>query len=83
MESRGKLINYTYAIRYLRKALEHVQKREIEEKQIISKFIDLSSINDWMVLLSEWKIKNTVRWITDYQAKRFVKVLRKEINVSK
>ena len=75
-EVGGKEVNYTYAIRYLRKALEYVQEREIEEKELISKYLDLSGINDWMVKLSEWKLSHKVRWITDFQAKRFAKSIK-------
>lgn len=76
-----KTVDYTYAILYLRKALKYVQEREIEEKELISKYLDLSGIDNWMVLLSEWKLDNKVRGITDFQARRFVKSIknRKEV----
>ena len=75
-EVGGKEVDYTYAVPYLRKALDYVQKREVEEKELISKYLDLSGINDWMVKLSEWKLSHKVRWITNFQAKRFAKSIQ-------
>ena len=72
-EVGGKEVDYAYAVKYLRKALEYVKERETEEEQLISKYLDLSGINDWMVKLSEWKLSHKVRWITDFQAKSFSK----------
>lgn len=68
--------NFAHMILYLNKALEFVKEREKKEEALISSFYpSLSSISDWPVLLSEWKLENKVKEITEYQAKRFAKTL--------
>ena len=71
--------NFAHMILYLNKALDFVKKREEKEETLISSFFpSLSSIPDWPVLLSEWKLKNKVKEITEYQAKRFAKTLNEK-----
>jgi hypothetical protein len=67
----GQEVSYAYSVRYLNKALEYIREREKKEESLISKYTELP--NEWQVALSEWKIKNNVHVITDYQAKRFAK----------
>ena len=69
--------NFAHMILYLNRALEFVREREEKEEKLISAcFPDLASVSDWPVLLSEWKIKNKVMTITEWQAKRFAKTIR-------
>lgn len=68
----GKAVDYAYAIRYLKTALDFIRKREAEERTLLDA-IDPSICNDadWPVKLSAWKMDKGVRAITEYQAKRF------------
>lgn len=74
--------NYASAIKYLNTALQHITLREREEREAIIKYYpELDSFVEWQIKLSEWKYDNNVSVITDYQAKRFAKVLmNSEVN---
>lgn len=69
--------NYAYAIKYLHKALKHLQDRERNDFIKISTFLrkDVSAIPHVDLILMDWKFNNRVREITDRQAKRFAKYL--------
>lgn len=71
----GSSVNYEYALRYLGKALEHVRDREKTEADNIRLAGGKTVLEDpdWPVALSEWKMAKSVRNLTEYQAKRFVK----------
>lgn len=72
----GKPVNYGYAIKYLKTALDFVKKREADEEAAINTVsTEVCKDPDWPVKLSEWKLKNEVRVITPYQARRFVKAI--------
>lgn len=73
----GKEVDYAYAIKYLKTAMDFIREREEEEKSLITA-IDPTICEDaeWPLKLSEWKLKKGVRVITAYQAKRFVKVVQ-------
>lgn len=72
--AKNRLGSFAEVIRYLNKALKFVRQREEEEKALIEKFSPgLTNDENWPVKLSEWKLENNVRNITEYQAKRFVK----------
>ena len=74
----GKAIDYSYAIRYLNKALDFVREREKEETELIGtedKSI-IESDKEWPLRLTEFKLDAGVRTITPYQAARFVKWYR-------
>ena len=75
----GIAVDYAYAIRYLKTALDFIRKREAEEKTLLDA-VDTSICRDteWPVKLSEWKLRAGVRTITEYQAKRFAAALGKE-----
>lgn len=67
-------VDYAYAIRYLKTALDFIREREAQEKIFIDT-VDSSICNNpnWPLMLSEWKLAKGVRTITPFQAKRFVK----------
>lgn len=69
--------NYAYAIKYLHKALKFIRDRENNEYIKISSQIrkDVSVLPGIDLILIDWKFKNRVREITEYQAKRFSKYL--------
>lgn len=75
----GIAVDYAYAIRYLKTALDFIRKREAKEKMLLDA-VDTSICQDaeWPVKLSEWKLRTGVRTITEYQAKRFATALGKE-----
>jgi len=84
---KGTPIIYAHAIRYLNTALDYIRKREEAEKAVIDK-VDPEICKDpeWPLLLSDWKFmlaqdkeKRTVREITPFQAKRFVKWVKDEM----
>lgn len=71
----GKVVDYAYAVRYLKTALDFIRKREEEEKRILDEvapgFTDRNP--EWPVALSEWKLEKKARSFTLNLAKRFVK----------
>lgn len=70
----GKAVDYAYAIRYLKTAMDHIRKREEEERALISAVDpDICNDADWPLKLTQWKLDKQVRAITPYQAKRFAK----------
>ena len=70
----GKTVDYAYAIRYLKMAMEHIRAREKTEKQYIdAENPDICKDPDWPLKLSQWKLDKGVRTISPYQAKRFAK----------
>lgn len=73
----GKEVDYAYAIKYLKTAMDFIREREEEEKSLITA-VDPTVCEDaeWPLKLSEWKLKKGVRVITAYQAKRFVKAVQ-------
>lgn len=75
---QGHPVDYAYAIRYLKTALDFVRKREAREKELLDA-VDFSICqdSDWPVHLSEWKLKSGVRNLTEYQAKRFATAAKK------
>lgn len=69
-------MNYSYLAKFFKIALQFIQKREEEERDLIMQYYpNLDKVSEWVVALSHWKILNKVRKITDYQAKRFAKFL--------
>lgn len=76
----GKAVDYAYAIRYLKTALDFVRKREQKEEIVILEALQEVSNKtrlkaEWQVALSEWKLLNKIRQINSFQAKRFVRYL--------
>lgn len=79
----GQDVNYTYALKYIGKALDHIRGREDMERCRIDAAAGDNSITkdpDWPLHLSEWKMQNNVRLITEYQAKRFVKYMQAKMD---
>ena len=67
-------LDYSYLIYYFKIAYDYLVDREADEYELINKYC--SNINDdWRNLLSHWKIKNKVRNLTEFSAKRFAKYL--------
>lgn len=70
----GKAVDYAYAIRYLKTAMDHIRKREDAEKTLLDAVNPPVCRNpEWPLRLSEWKMKKGVRTITEYQARRYAK----------
>lgn len=75
----GIAVDYAYAIRYLKTALDFIRKREAEEKTLLTLWTPAyAGTRNGRVKLSEWKLRAGVRTITEYQAKRFAAALGKE-----
>lgn len=72
----GRDINYNYFIPYLNRMMEHVKERETEERELISKYLDLADYPEWMVDLSEWKLKTRHHKIGVRYAKQFADCLK-------
>lgn len=71
---KSQAINYAYAIRYLKTALDYVRAREVTERGLLDAIDpDICKNPEWPVALSEWKLEKGVREMNEYQAKRFVK----------
>ena len=76
---QGHPVDYAYAIRYLKTALDFVRKRESQEKELLDAVdTGICKDPDWPVRLSEWKMEKGVRVLTEYQAKRFATAAKKE-----
>lgn len=70
-------MSYAYLIKYFRKALFYLRDREKKEAEMIEKYYpDIYNLAEWQVLLSNWKLLNRVRSITDFQAKRFAAYIK-------
>lgn len=70
----GKAVDYAYAIRYLKKAMDYIRQREEQEKAFIDAVDpEICKDPDWPLKLTQWKLDKQVRTITEYQAKRFAK----------
>lgn len=68
----GKTVDYAYAIRYLKTALDYIKKREAKERELLDAInSDICKDTEWSLKLSEWKLAKKVRKLTPYQAKRF------------
>ena len=75
----GSQVDFAYAIRYLKKAMDHIKARELEEKKLLDAVDPSICANpEWPVHLSEWKIEKKVRALTPYQAKRFAKYIEEK-----
>ena len=73
---KGVSVDYAHAIRYLNKAIEFIRKREESEISAINSIDKTGTVlkdKEWPLKLSEWKLSHSVREITTYQAKRFVR----------
>lgn len=69
--------DYARMLPHFKKALEIIINRETEEMALIQKYYkDADKINDWQVKLSHWKLKNQIRVITEFQAKRVAAYLK-------
>lgn len=80
---KNQCVNYAYAIRYLKKALDYVRKRELLEKALLDAIDpNICSTPEWQVMLSEWKLEKRIRKLTPYQAKRFAKHLNTQLNTA-
>ena len=70
----GKAVDYAYAIRYLKVAMDHIRRREELEKSLIEEIDpNICKDSDWPLKLTQWKLDKNVRAMSSYQAKRFVK----------
>ena len=77
----GASVNFAHLIPYLKTALDFVRKREAEELAILLPFVpEIQKDPEWPAKLSEWKLENGVRAITEYQAKRFAKTWNSKTN---
>ena len=67
-------MDYAYAIRYLKTAMDYIRKREAQEEALIDAVDpEICKDPDWPLKLSQWKLDKQVRAVTPYQAKRFAK----------
>ena len=69
--------DYTYIIRFLNIMKDFLKKREGEEMSLLcAEDHSIAGTKNLLDLLSNWKFISSVRAITSYQAKRFVKYLK-------
>lgn len=69
--------DYARMLQHFRNALKIIQKREEKElNYIIKHYPEVESIVDWQLYVSHWKIKNQIRVVTDFQAKRIAAYLK-------
>lgn len=78
----GTVLSYAESLLYLNHMLDYLVQREKEEivyleRAGLSAWMDKNA--DWPVALSEWKMQQKVRNITEYQANRFAKYIGDEI----
>ena len=67
----GESVEYADSIRYLNAALDYIREREIEEAEMLEKYMELYP--EWQVDLSEWRLKHNYHRLTDTRAKKFAK----------
>lgn len=81
--SKSEKGDFANILPFLNTALQFLIKREKEEQDKINNYINFSinDIPEWQIMLSEWKIKNSVSNFTDFQAKRFAKYIIKSREV--
>lgn len=72
--SFGSDSNFASVLPFLNHALDYLLKREEEEAELLSRYMELPE--DWQMKLSHWKMKKDVHVVTDYQAKRFANSLK-------
>lgn len=72
----GAKVDYAYAIRYLKTAMDYVRGREADEKALLDTINPaICTDPEWPLKLTEWKMEKGVRVLTAYQAERFAKFL--------
>lgn len=63
--------DYAKMVKHLKKAIEVIKQREEEEMAAIKQYYpEADMVPEWEIKLSHWKMKNNIRFITDFQAKR-------------
>lgn len=77
----NKRLNYAQSLRYLNIILDYLKKARKAEAEAL----DMAGLDTWMeenpewdVDVVEWRIKNRVRKLTPYQAKRFANFISKK-----
>lgn len=77
--SKGVDVDYAYVIKYLKIMREHLLAREAIEASLINEHLpdntDVSSVENWQVLLSEWKFSNNIHKLGKRAAKQFAKYI--------
>ncbi len=69
--------DYAKMIKHLKKAVEELEKREQLEMSAIKVYYpEADQIPEWQIKLSHWKMKNNIRFMTDFQARRIAKYLK-------
>ena len=69
--------DYAKVVKHFKRALEVIEAREAEEMSAIKEFYsEADQVPEWQLKLSNWKIKNGIRRITEFQAKRVATYLR-------
>lgn len=71
--------NYVYFVKQLKELKDYLLQRECREFNLINSFHNIENSVENKDILLNWKIKNNVRNITEYQAKRFVKYYKEEV----
>lgn len=71
--------NYASAVPALHTILNHLRNRESEELAKIKSVCPDFNKTEWQLDLSDWKLANNVHHLTEFQAKRFVKSIKKEL----
>lgn len=73
----GERVDYAFAIRYLKTAMDYIRNREASEKACLDTInFRICEDPDWPLKLTQWKLKSHVRSINPYQAARFAKSLK-------
>ncbi len=63
--------DYAKSIKHFKKSLEIIEAREAEEIKLIKAYYpEADQVAEWQLKLSHWKLKNGIRRITEFQAKR-------------
>lgn len=71
-------VSYAELIQHFKRAIERLEAREAGEMELISRYYpEAAEIPEWQLKLSHWKLKNNIRKVTDFQAKRVAEYLRK------
>lgn len=67
----GSTVDFAFAIKYLNTALAYLDKREVQEKEMLEKYMKL--YDGWQVDVSEWRLEKGYHTLTPARAKAFAK----------
>ena len=73
----GSQVTYSYGASYLWKAKEYLLERERSVEGILRDRLGYKKLpEEWQMMMSDWMMENGIHTMTEYQVKRFSKILQ-------